>query len=69
MKKIIYIEGMACGHCKAAVEKALGALDGVAEVEVSLEEKSAKLSLDKNLDDSLLKNAVEDAGYEVTEIK
>lgn len=69
MEKIIYIEGMACGHCKAAVEKALGALDGVAKVEVSIEDKNAKLTLDKNLDDSLLKNAVDQAGYEVVEIK
>lgn len=69
MEKIIYIEGMACGHCKAAVEKALGALDGVSKVEVSLEEKLAKLILDKNLDDAILKNAVEEAGYEVVEIK
>ncbi|WP_054252505.1 heavy-metal-associated domain-containing protein [Neofamilia massiliensis] len=69
MEKIIYIEGMACGHCKTAVEKALGALDGVSKVEVSLEEKLAKLILDKNLDDAILKNAVEEAGYEVVEIK
>lgn len=69
MEKIIYIEGMACGHCKAAVEKALGALDGVSKVELSLEEKLAKLILDKNLDDAILKNAVEEAGYEVVEIK
>lgn len=69
MEKIIYIEGMACGHCKAAVEKALGALDGVSKVEVSLEEKLARLILDKNLEDAILKNAVEEAGYEVVEIK
>ena len=69
MEKIIYIEGMACGHCKAAVEKALGALDGVAKVEVSLDEKLAKVTLDKDLNTGLLKAAVEEAGYEVKEIK
>lgn len=69
MEKIIYIEGMACGHCKAAVEKALGALDGVSKVEVSLEDKCAKVSLEKNLDDSILKKTVDQAGYEVVEIK
>ena len=37
MKKRIRIEGMACGHCSARVEKALAALDGVSEVTVSLE--------------------------------
>lgn len=69
MEKIIYIEGMSCGHCKAAVEKALGAVDGVAKVEVSLDEKLAKVTLDKDLDSSLLKATVEEAGYDVREIK
>lgn len=69
MEKIIYIEGMSCGHCKAAVEKALRALDGVAKVEVSLDEKLAKVTLDKDLDSSLLKATVEEAGYDVREIK
>lgn len=69
MEKIIYIEGMSCGHCKAAVEKALNAVDGVAKVEVSLDEKLAKVTLNKDLDPDLLKVTVEEAGYEVKEIK
>ena len=65
MKKIS-IEGMMCMHCVAHVEKALLAVEGVGEVKVSLEEKCAYVSF--SADTALLKKAVEDAGYTVTEI-
>ena len=42
MKKILKVEGMTCGHCKAAVEKALKAVDGVEDAVVSLEERRQK---------------------------
>ena len=38
---IVHVEGMSCNHCKMSVEKNLGKLDGVAAVEVSLEDKIA----------------------------
>ena len=62
---VIHIEGMMCQHCKAAVEKALRAVDGVESVEVSLEDKCATVT--GSADPAALKQAVVDAGYEVKE--
>lgn len=67
MKKIS-INGMSCNHCKMSVEKALGSIDGVEKVEVSLENKSAIVTLNKEVENSVLKSVIEDAGFEVTEI-
>ena len=63
MEKILNVEGMSCNHCTASVKKALEALDGVKEADVSLEEKNAKVELDKEVADEALVKAVEDAGY------
>lgn len=64
MKKTVYINGMMCSHCTAHVQKALSALDGVESVEVSLEDKKAVLTLNKNVDDAVITAAVREAGYE-----
>ena len=69
MKKTMIIEGMMCGHCTGRVEKALAALEGVESVEMSLEGKSATLTLNKELDDHLLTDTVTQAGYEVVSIQ
>ncbi len=61
----IQIEGMMCMHCKAAVEKALLAVDGVETVEVSLEKKCA--SVTGAADPAALRKAVIDAGYQVVD--
>lgn len=66
MKKTVYIEGMMCNHCRAHVQKALEALDGVESVEVSLEDKKAVLTLKNDVDNAVIMNAVKDAGYEPT---
>ena len=69
MEKTIKIEGMSCGHCSAAVTKALESVPGVSDVNVDLESKSATLKvLDGAASDGALRKAVEDAGYEVTGI-
>ncbi len=60
----IKIEGMSCNHCKASVEKALRAFEGV-EAEVSLEEKKACVSNMGTATEEQLKQAVIDAGFEV----
>lgn len=65
MEKILKIDGMSCGHCSARVEKALSAIDGVTAVTVSLEEKTATLTLATEVSDALLQEAVEDAGFTV----
>ena len=69
MTKTMIVEGMSCGHCTGRVQKALEAVEGVASVEMSLEEKSARIVLNKEVPEEELKNAVTEAGYEVVEIK
>lgn len=63
MEKILNVEGMSCNHCVASVRKALEGLDGVREADVSLEDKKARVELDKDLADQVLVKAVEDAGF------
>lgn len=67
--KVIEIEGMSCNHCKMSVEKVLGALDGVESVEVSLENKNAKITCSKELSDDKIKEAIKEEGFEVVNIK
>lgn len=67
--KIIVINGMACNHCKMTVEKVLGAVEGVEKAEVNLEEKVAKVTFTKEVENDVLKSVVEEAGFEVVEIK
>jgi len=69
MKKTMKIEGMMCAHCTGRVEKALSAVDGVSAVEMSLEGKSATLTLNKEVEDQVLTDAVTQAGYEVVSIQ
>ena len=69
MKKTMIIEGMMCGHCTGRVQKVLEAVEGVESVVMSLEEKSAELTLSAEVADEVLKAVVTEAGYEVTEIK
>ena len=65
MEKTMKIEGMMCPHCEARVKKVLEAIDGVASAEVSHKKGTAIVTLAKAVDDSVLKKAVEDAGYPV----
>ena len=67
MTTTISIEGMMCAHCQAHVEKALKEVAGVTEVTVSLENKNAVVTGDASVE--ALKQAVVDAGYEVTDAK
>ncbi|NLW23134.1 MAG: heavy-metal-associated domain-containing protein [Tissierellia bacterium] len=67
MKKIIKVEGMSCNHCVMAVKNALQELEGVSQVDISLEDKKVEVMGD-NLVDESLKEAIEDAGYDVVEI-
>ncbi len=64
MKKTLTVEGMSCQHCVKAVKNALSEVEGVKSVEVDLAAKKVEIEGD-NLQDSLLKEAIEDAGYEV----
>lgn len=68
-KKIIYIDGMSCNHCKMSVEKALSEIDGVEKVDVILEEKKAIVTFFKELDDKNIKEIIEKIGFNVKDIK
>lgn len=65
MTKTMKIEGMMCGHCEAAVKKALEALDGVEAAEVSHEKGTAVVTLAKEVEDEVLKKTVEEKEYQV----
>ena len=69
MKKTMKIKGMMCGHCEARVKKALEALPEVAEAEVSHENGTAVVTLKSEVSDAVLKKAVEDWDYPVTDIQ
>ena len=68
MKKTIKIEGMMCGHCEARVKKALEALAQVDDAIVSHEAGTAVVTLNAEVDDSVLKDAVEAQDYKVNQI-
>lgn len=69
MTKTISIDGMMCDHCRMHVEKALTALENVTKVEVSVADKNAKITFEKDVSDQVIKNAITEAGYTVTDIK
>ena len=68
MEKTLNVEGMMCMHCENRVKKALEALDGVVSADVSHEKGTAVVHLEKNVEDSVLKQAVEAQDYKVTGI-
>lgn len=68
MKKTMNIEGMMCMHCEATVKKALEALDGVTEAVVSHEAGTAVVEMTEDIDNEVLKKAVEDKDYAVKAI-
>lgn len=68
MEKVLTVEGMTCMHCVMAVKNAVGALIGVKKVDVDLETKKVNVE-GEGLKDNLITEAIEEAGYEVVEIK
>ena len=69
IRKTIFINGMSCGHCSKRVEEALKSVNGVKSVKVSLEEKKADIILKNDVDNNVLKNAVENVGFEVVNVQ
>lgn len=67
--KTIMIEGMQCNHCKMSVEKALNSIEGIEKVEVDLEGKKATIETSKEIENTKIKEVIEEAGFEVIEIK
>ena len=65
MVKVLDVEGMMCAKCQAHVQKALEGIEGVTAVSVSLEDKQASVTMDNEVADEALCQAVAEAGYEV----
>jgi len=69
MKKLLNIEGMSCNHCVMHVKNALMDIEGVKGCQVSLSSNTAEVDMDKDIDEEVLSNAVEEAGYNVSSIE
>ena len=68
MEKKILVEGMMCNHCKASVEKVLGAVPGVTAVAVDLEAKTATVQCESNVTDDVLFAAIEKKGFKPVQV-
>lgn len=68
MKKTIKINGMMCGHCEARVKQLLEAFSEVKSADVSHKKNTAVLDLSSEIDNKKVKEAIEEAGYNVVEI-
>ena len=69
MKKLVHVEGMGCMNCVHHVKEALEGLDGVSSADVSLESNTALITLTKDVADSAIKAAIDEAGYDVAKIE
>lgn len=68
MEKILVVDGMKCGHCKASVESALNELAGVDFAEVNLDTKEVVVK-GSSLDDKILEETIDNIGFDLVEIK
>jgi copper chaperone len=58
------VPGIHCAHCEAAIKQGVGALEGVAAVDVDLQAKLVTVRGER-LEDERLRAAIDEAGYEV----
>lgn len=68
-KKVINIDGMQCNHCKMTVEKALGNIDGINQVIVNLENKTATIISSKSIENAVIEQIIGNEGFVVKEIE
>jgi copper chaperone CopZ len=69
MTKKVTIEGMTCEHCAMHVKEALEGISGVKSAKVNLTGKFATVEAENSIDDTVIKSAIEDAGYEAVKIE
>lgn len=69
MNRKVNIEGMHCGHCAAAVKEELGKIDGVSDVVVDVQSKTATFNASRDIADDAIIAAVDEAGFEVAGIE
>ncbi len=68
IKKTIKIEGMHCECCAKKVENALSELDNVKKAKVNLKKQEASLVLEKEIDNKVITEAIENLDFKVTDI-
>ncbi len=68
MRKVLFVSGMHCEHCKKRVEAAIEGIDG-AQATADLKKHSVEVRSDKDISDELLTEAVKQSGYTVTGIE
>lgn len=59
------VPGISCGHCRAAIEGAVGAVPGVASVTVDVDAKTVRVD---GGDDAAVRAAIDDAGYDIAAV-
>ena len=67
IKKVINIEGMHCNHCAMSVTKMLESIEGVSKVKVDLGKNQATIISSKEIDDSLIREKIEELDFKVVE--
>lgn len=65
MTRTIKVKGMSCQHCVNAVSKALSAIEGIQGVKIDLDKGEATFEELKPVDDALIRERIEKAGYEL----
>lgn len=65
MQVILSVEGMKCGKCVDKIEKFVGEIEGVQMIEVNLEHKNVKVEFENPANESSIREAILDAGFEV----
>ena len=69
MKKIVEIEGMSCSHCAKKVEDAFYGLPETEDVKVNLDDKNAEVEFSSEVDDKIISDLINSAGFTVTTIE
>jgi len=59
------VTGMTCNHCVASVTEEISEIDGVTDVAVDLPTGAVKVTSTKPIDDTAIRAAVEEAGYQL----
>lgn len=66
MKELLLnVEGMHCGGCEKRIQNAVSDIEGVESVTASFEAGTVKVTLNKDIDEKVISEAIEDIGFEV----
>ena len=66
MQETFNVPDVSCGHCKSAIETALGTTGGVQQADVDIDARSVAVRFDESvIDRASVVRAIESAGYPV----